>query len=587
MKAGTRNVVRGTHVRPAAAGDLVAGLRVLRSAGVIGGTRPDRLLRSLGRIRRYGFSAGGALASAAVKTPDRIAVVDDEGSFTYRRLDEDAAALAAYLWNTGSREGTRIGVLMRNHRGYHLVSGAVARIGADLVLLNTEASAHQLADVVAEQGLTLLIADGEFLERLGEIKDAPPVLQAWTTPDHRPQGLARTGGSGGDGDSPGPTGLAKAIELGCTGAPLPGRPRRGRLIFLTSGTTGTPKGAQRPEPKNWMPIAALLSRIPFREGERILVAAPLFHGWGWANYQIGLSLGSTLVLQRRFRAENSLEAARENQAGAMVVVPTMLARMVALPDTDRPDLPALRILASSGSALTTSLVRETRRRFGDVLHNFYGATEVAWATIAQPHEMAAHPATAGRPPLGTTLLLLDEAGHRVPDGEVGRVFVGNSMVFEGYTRPGADKERHGDLVCTGDLGHIGPEGLLFIDGRTDDMIVSGGENVYPREVEDLLAGEDGVAEVAVVGADDPEFRKRLVAYIVRTDDGAGAALTQESVQSLVRSHLACFCVPRDVVFLPCLPRNAMGKVVPRLLPPPQPQEAVPPVDAGAPADESR
>jgi acyl-CoA synthetase (AMP-forming)/AMP-acid ligase II len=195
--------------------------------------------------------------------------------------------------------------------------------------------------------------------------------------------------------------------------------------------------------------------------------------------------------------------------------------------------------------------------FGEVLYNLYGSTEVAWATIATPEDLRAAPGTAGRPPLGTIVKLLDERGREVPQGEGGRIFVGNGMVFDGYTS-GGGKEVIGGLMSTGDVGHLDAGGRLFVDGRDDEMIVSGGENVFPREVEDLLADHPAVEDVAVVGVPDAEFGQRLKAFVVRRE---GAELTEAEVKQHVKENLARFKVPREVVFVAELPRNATGKVL--------------------------
>jgi fatty-acyl-CoA synthase len=201
---------------------------------------------------------------------------------------------------------------------------------------------------------------------------------------------------------------------------------------------------------------------------------------------------------------------------------------------------------------------------GDVVYNLYGSTEVAYAAIATPQDLRAAPGTVGRPPTGTRIKLFDDDGKPVPAGESGRIFVGSSMQFEGYTG-GGSKETLEGLMSTGDIGHFDENGRLFVDGRDDDMIVSGGENVFPAEVEDLLGGLDGVAEAAVVGVDDEKYGKRLRAYVVRND---GASLDEEDVKSYVKSNLARYKVPRDVVFVDEMPRNPAGKVMKRKLPDP-------------------
>jgi fatty-acyl-CoA synthase len=195
------------------------------------------------------------------------------------------------------------------------------------------------------------------------------------------------------------------------------------------------------------------------------------------------------------------------------------------------------------------------------LYNTYGSTEVATATIATPRDLRQSPATAGRVVTGARVELLADTGEPVPAGEIGRVFVGNPMRFDGYTGGGSKESRRG-LLSSGDLGHFDDRGRLFIDGREDDMVISGGENVYPAEVEELLAHHPGISEVAVVGVDDAEFGQALKAYVVRRSN---AELDAETVRHYVRDHLARFKVPRQVEFLDELPRNATGKVMKRSL----------------------
>ena len=199
--------------------------------------------------------------------------------------------------------------------------------------------------------------------------------------------------------------------------------------------------------------------------------------------------------------------------------------------------------------------------FGEVLYNLYGSTEVAWATIATPEDLRAAPGTAGRPPMGTIVKLLDGDGREVRPGEGGRIFVANEMMFDGYTG-GGGKEIVGGLMSTGDVGHFDRDGRLFVDGRDDEMIVSGGENVFPREVEDLLADHESIEEVAVVGCPTSEFGQRLKAFVVLRE---GAKLSEQAVQAYVKANLARYKVPREVVFLDELPRNATGKVLKREL----------------------
>jgi fatty-acyl-CoA synthase len=338
---------------------------------------------------------------------------------------------------------------------------------------------------------------------------------------------------------------------------------KGRVVILTSGTTGAPKGASRKQPESLDPAAALFSKIPLKARERTMIAAPMFHSWGFAHFTLGMGLSSTIVLRRRFDPEDTLSATAMHECTALAVVPVMLQRILELGDETiaKYDLSALRVIAASGSSLPGELATKVMDAFGDVLYNLYGSTEVAWATIATPADLRAAPGTAGRPPRGTIVRLYDADDREVGPGETGRIFVGNEMAFEGYTG-GGGKAAIGGLLSSGDVGHFDEGGRLFIDGRDDEMIVSGGENVFPREVEDLIASLSGVDEVAVIGVEDEQFGQRLKAFVVTSK---GASLGADDVKEHVKGNLARYKVPKDVVFLDELPRNATGKVLKREL----------------------
>ncbi len=294
-----------------------------------------------------------------------------------------------------------------------------------------------------------------------------------------------------------------------------------------------------------------------------MVAAPLFHSWGFAHFSIGLSLSSTYVLRRKFDPEETLEAIQDHKASALIVVPVMMQRIMQLDEgtIDKYDLSSLKATCASGSALPGDLATDWMEATGDNLYNLYGSTEVAWATIATPQDLRDAPGTAGRIPHGTHLKIYDEDGKELPQGETGRIFVGNEMKFEGYTG-GGNKDIIDGLLSSGDVGHLDEEGRLFIDGRDDEMIVSGGENVFPREVEDLLASHDAVDEVAIIGVDDEKYGQALKAFVVLTK---GGSLDEKEAKGYVKENLAGYKVPREFVFMDELPRNATGKVLKREL----------------------
>jgi acyl-CoA synthetase (AMP-forming)/AMP-acid ligase II len=461
-------------------------------------------------------------------------------------------ALARALSKAGVGERDGVAIMCRNHRWFVEATVACSKLGAGLLYLNTAFAGPQITDVIEREGPVAVIYDEEFAGLLSDGAAGKLRFVAWSDPE------APAEGAQGRSDPR----LETLIERGDDSELSPPQ-ERGRVVLLTSGTTGTPKGAPRTPTDSMEPAAALFSKIPLKAGETTMIAAPMFHSWGFAHFNLALPLGSTLVLRRKFDPEETLRAVAQHRASALVLVPVMLQRIMDLgePTLARYDLHALRVIALSGSVLPGELATRAMDAFGEALYNLYGSTEVAWATIATPQDMRAAPGTAGRPPMGTVVKLLDADGHEVKPGERGRIFVGNTMMFEGYT-DGARKEMIGGLMSTGDMGRLDEAGRLFVDGRDDEMIVSGGENVFPREVEDLLADHRKIEEAAVVGVSDEEFGQRLKAFVVTRK---GAELSERAVQDYVKKNLARYKVPREVVFLERLPRNATGKVLKREL----------------------
>ena len=521
---------------------------------------PHRLIRVLRDLEAYG-PVGAAVTLAAAGQGGRVAIRDERGDLTFADLDAQVNALANALHASrprGFRAGDGLGILARNHRGLYVAILAGAKLGARTLLLNTDFSGPQLADVCRRENVAVLVHDEEFREVAATYD--PPLGRVLAWSDNLSDNL-----SDNPPDNPAETTLDAIVAGGRTGSP-PRPAGKQRIVLLTSGTTGTPKGAPRDMKLSLAIPGGYLSKIPLRSGRTVLLAAPGFHAWGLLSSMLALGLGNTLVMHRKFDPTVVLDELESYRCDALVTVPVLLSRLLKDPDTIRGrDLSALRVVAVSGSALAPDLAARASDLLGDVLYNLYGSTEVAFATIATPADLRAAPGTVGRPPYGTVVKLLDADGAEVPRGQSGRIFVGSTIQFEGYTGGGSKQVVDG-LMSTGDLGHVDGHGRLFVDGRDDDMIVSGGENVFPREVEELLVTHDGVTEAAVIGVDDAEFGKRLRAYVVREPGGGG--LDEEAVKAYVRENLARYKVPREVVFLDALPRNPAGKVVRRELPEP-------------------
>ena len=525
-------------------------VRKMFDAGALKVESPQAVAAMAADLARWG-EIGMLPAVNARRTPHRVAVIDDEGALTFRELDDSVNAVANCMVAMGVEGGNGVAILARNHRWFVIANYAAARVGARIVLLNTEFSGPQIADVADREGARLLIYDDEY---------APAVSQA-----NFELGKLRALGTNPDRDEPsGATDetLAEVIARNSK-EPAPKPTKHSSLVILTSGTTGTPKGATRHAPPTLAPIGGILSVVPFKSGEVTSLPSPMFHALGYLHATLATTLGSTLVLRRRFRPLTVVEDIEKYGATGLVVVPVMLSRILdALDNADRSyDTSTLRIVFVSGSQLGAELATRTTKRLGPVIYNLYGSTEVAFATIARPQDLEVNPATVGPIVKGAKVKILDEQGNEVPQGQVGRIFVGNAMPFEGYTG-GGGKQIIDGLLSSGDLGYFDDNGLLYVSGRDDEMIVSGGENVFPAEVEDLISGHPDVIEATALGVDDTEFGARLRAFVVKQKD---SSIDEDAIKVYVREHLARYKVPREVVFLDELPRNPTGKILKREL----------------------
>ncbi|HET8980963.1 MAG TPA: AMP-binding protein [Solirubrobacteraceae bacterium] len=550
---------------------LTDGIHVaetLARAGILRPSRPDRALRAIVGLHRFGPTLAAGYLGAAARYPDAPAIVDERGTLSFSEVDRRTNALARGLAGHGIGPGDAVALMCRNHRGFVETSVACSKLGAHAVFLNTGFAGPQVSEVVARENVSGIVYDEEFGPAVAGARQGRLGVLAWQeaeAPGADTPLAAEVSGvdTPPAAEAPGPDTTLEELIATRVDTPLPAPVSAGRAVILTSGTTGTPKGANRPNPSSLSPVAAILSVIPLRARQTTLIAAPLFHAWGYAHMLLSTSLSATLVLRRRFDPCDSLAAIAEHRVNALIVVPVMLQRILEAGSDaiQASDTSSLSVIAASGSALPGPLAERVMDAFGDKLYNLYGSTEVAWATIASPADLRAAPGTAGRPPRGTVVRILDDQGQEVAGQATGRIFVGSELLFEGYTG-GGDKDRHAGLMATGDVGHFDAAGRLFVDGRDDDMIVSGGENVFPAEVEDLLAAAPGVREAAVVGVPDAQFGQRLRAVVSLVP---GAEVTEAELQEHVRRHLARYKVPREIVFMAELPRNATGKILKREL----------------------
>jgi acyl-CoA synthetase (AMP-forming)/AMP-acid ligase II/uncharacterized membrane protein len=544
IEGGPDEVSEGMSI-PGRVAYQLGSVKVLVDAGVVRPMRPDRLVKFVQTLMRWGRSPAAGAIALADRFPNETMVVDELGALTFSDVHTRSNALAHSLSDLGVVEGDGVGIMCRNHRSFLESTFAVSKLGGNSLYLNTAFAGPQLAEVVDRERPKAIIYDEEFAGLLSEAGKGRKRVVAWHDSERCDD----------------PT-IDDLIGQGDPEDVVPPS-QEGRAVILTSGTTGSPKGASRANPQSLDPAVSLLATIPLKARQTAYIAAPLFHSWGFAHFTLGLILGSTYVLRRKFDPEQCLADIARYRCDSLVVVPVMMQRIMELPEEVRAkyDTSSLKVVAASGSALPGDLANDWMDAFGDTLYNLYGSTEVAWASIATPADMRAAPGTAGKPPRGTVVKLYDEHGVEVSQGQTGRIFVGNEMLFEGYTG-GGTKDVIGSLMATGDVGRFDEGGRLFVEGRDDEMIVSGGENVFPKEIEDLLARHEAVAEAAALGVEDKDFGQRLRAFVVLE---RGKEVSEDDLKTYVKKNLARYKVPREIVFLDELPRNATGKVLKREL----------------------
>lgn len=515
------------------------GLRHMRQAGML-----PPLVKIPGAVaikRQHG--AGGFVSNLAHLHGHRVAIIDPQGVVTYRELaDMVARFLNGVVAEVTPRSEVRprIGALVRNSRYAAVLCLAARAADCRVVLLNTDMGPRHVAEIIEREQIDVIVHDDEFTDRF-ELADpsVPRLIAAY------------------DGERPANS-LDAHVESASTTPPH--ADKGGSAVLLTSGTTGAPRAAERDElhVKPSM-VGGYLAKIPLRKTDRALLAAPLFHGWGQVNLLNLLALGGTVVFDGRFDAQRTVDVIKKQHVNVLIAVPTMIRRILALPDDQVARLGGgqLRILGTGGAKIDPSTVQNVFDRIGPVLHNLYGTSECSYITIATPDELVDAPTTAGSPPLGNRVEILDDDGNALPVGTVGRIFADTGLQIRAYT-DGSEKEWVRGMMSTGDTGHFDERGRLFIEGRSDGMIVSGGENVFPEEVEECLLQHPDIVDTVVIAVPDEDFGQRLRAYVV---PGERSSLDAETIKAYVAQELSRSRVPRDVVLIPDLPRTPAGKVM--------------------------
>ncbi|HEY9263899.1 MAG TPA: acyl-CoA ligase FadD12 [Mycobacterium sp.] len=519
-------------------------LSTMVRAGIIAPMRPDKYLRIGAAMQRENMAITSGFAAAAQRCGDRAGLVDELGILTWRQIDRRADAFAAALQALPGGQPEVIGLMARNHRGFVDALIAANRIGAEVLLLNTSFAGPALAEVLEREGAGKSVAvvyDEEFTETVDRaLADSPDTTRivAWT-------------------DTPAASLTVEQMITDHEGHEPRRAAAKSRVILLTSGTTGTPKGATHSGGDPSV-LKAILDRTPWRAEQPVVIVAPMFHAWGFSQLAFAASMACTVITRRKFDPEATLDLVDRHRATGLCVVPVMFDRIMDLPEEvlDRYSGRSLRFASASGSRMRPDVVTAFMDRFGDVIYNNYNATEAGMIATATPRDLRAAPDTAGRPAEGTEIRILDSDMNEVPIGEVGSIYVRNSTQFDGYTS-GHSKDFHEGFMSSGDVGYVDEAGRLFVVGRDDEMIVSGGENVYPIEVENTLAAHPEVAEASVIGVDDEQYGQRLAAFVVLK---AGAAVTPETLKQHVRENLANYKVPREITILDELPRSITGKI---------------------------
>ena len=531
---------------------VARSVRVAVRAGIVGGISPRAVPRSLELIAREGLNVRTMVALHALNHPDRPAVTDAHRTLTYAQLDSEVNRLAdALATRHGVRRRTAVVLMMENCAEYIVAWLALLRLGARTVHASYRLTPAELEHQVRDSGARVVLATAT----------AAPTIDSLIANGGAPLLPIRVG------DEPVAPPWVAYEELLRHGNDRFPRREKGAVasdnVVYTSGTTGKPKGALRDFTQFGITeMARVLDRLPFRNGDRHLIVAPLYHSGGQVFALIHLGLAATLTLLPHFEPAAALFAMSRERIHSVFMVPTMLQRILLLPDEvhARFPTPDLTAIVCGAAAFPAAMREQAIRRFGAaVIHDFYGATELGWVTIVDGREMLSKPTSVGRPLPGQEIRILDADGRALPTGTPGIIYVRNEQTMEGYlNNAAASREgRRGPWVTVEDMGVLDEDGYLTLSGRARDMVISGGVNIYPVEIEEVLAKHPHVREVAVIGVPDPDWGEALVAVVVPE----GERIDTDDLALFARARLASFKVPRRYELMEALPRNPTGKVL--------------------------
>ncbi len=532
--------------------------RTLRTAHEVGFTRDmitarwTNLPKIAPVVLREGVSIRTIHHVMASLHPDRPAVVDERRTLTFREANDEINRLAnAMVQRFGVKRKTPVVVAMKNRVEYLLLWMALSRLGASTIHASWRQTADELAYQVDDSGAKLMFADQSVADAVETLRETKGLDELQVV------GLAEEVGE-----------FNYTNVVDSSFEDFPHRSHTAAAsdnVVYTSGTTGRPKGAVRDlAAYGLVEFFRVLQRLPVRTADRHLIVSPMYHSGGQVFSLMNTALGATLYIRSEFDAEETLKAMHREAINTIFLVPTMLRRVLELPHELHQEFPApaLRGIFCGAAPFPQPLRERAIERFGaSVIHDFYGATEIGWITLINGEEMLQRPGSVGRPIAGQRVKIVDNRGRELPAGKPGRIYVQNDHIMAGYlgNQEATDEITDEGWMTVEDLGYLDEDGYLYISGRERDMVISGGVNIYPAEIEEILEAHSAVREAAVIGVPDEEWGERLLAVIAADD------VDEQKLKEHAREQLAGYKVPRRWVFVDELPRNPTGKVLKRKL----------------------
>ncbi len=496
------------------------------------------------------------VANHAKRDPHRTALVMNDRTITYGELHRQTNGLAEAFLEIGIEPDSRISVLMHNTPDILKIWTAAGKIAVTPIALNYRFRADEIAYIVNDSKSKALIHAPEFQEVVEEAKpkfDLSSLIYARPGPPDAPRTFDLDALLSKEADVP------PRVKSGVHGV--------ASALTYTSGTTGRPKGSLRSSQNRLNTLLGYAYTFESHYDDTHLVAGPLYHSapFGWAAYC--LVLGNTVVIMPRFDARDFLRLVQEHRVNTTFVVPTMLNRIVNLPEEikNQYDTSSLRVITVAAESFPFPLKKKVIEFFGEgKLFEFYGGTEISCVTYLRPEDQLKKAGSCGKPAMGSDIKLLDENKNEVPVGEVGILYVKSPFLLDEYYRnPEATQANYHDGYFTvGDMARVDEDGYYYIVDRAVDMIISGGVNIYPAEIEEVLYRHPDVFDGAIIGVPDPEWGEKVVAYVMLKP---GAKAGEEEIIDYLAQNLASYKKPREVVFVDELPYSPSGKLLKRVL----------------------